>query len=200
MKGLLGMDACSKAELRGVDAAGRSGIRQGRQGRIIPRNSRLEFQAAVLEDFETSAERRDRLRLLVDAAHGLGLEAEAPTIPAISTPPAPFAPAPLSRSLCLSLLGGGRRRAADIEAAARAEPSSTALSRSRGERSAGWQRAKGGAWRATTDSEFQVRDRVRWLLSCGFDHLGTELGSTEFTRGRESRKSRSRQFFVWVPP
>ena len=29
----------------------------------------------------------------------------------------------------------------------------------------------------------QVRQRVQWLLSCGFDHLGTELGSTEFTRG-----------------
>lgn len=31
--------------------------------------------------------------------------------------------------------------------------------------------------------EEQVRGRVRWLRSCGFDHLGTELGSTEFTRG-----------------
>ena len=96
------MDACSKAELRGVDAAGRSGIRQGRQGRIIPRNSRLEFQAALLEDFETSAERRDRLRLLVDAAHGLGLEAEAPTIlPFLH--PLPPSPPPLSPALSVSL-------------------------------------------------------------------------------------------------
>ena len=29
----------------------------------------------------------------------------------------------------------------------------------------------------------KVRRRIRWLRSCGFDHLGTELGSTEFTRG-----------------
>eukprot|EP00435_Cladocopium_sp_Y103_P064689 s192_g26.t1 len=33
------------------------------------------------------------------------------------------------------------------------------------------------------DHEEEVRRRIRWLRSCGFDHLGTELGSTEFTRG-----------------
>jgi len=29
----------------------------------------------------------------------------------------------------------------------------------------------------------RLEQRVRWVLACGFDHLGTELGSTEFTRG-----------------
>jgi len=30
----------------------------------------------------------------------------------------------------------------------------------------------------------QVKQRARWLLDCGFDHFGTELGATEFHRGR----------------
>eukprot|EP00913_Durusdinium_trenchii_P007729 g7258.t1 len=33
------------------------------------------------------------------------------------------------------------------------------------------------------DYEAEVRRRVQWLRAIGFDHLGTELGSTEFTRG-----------------
>ncbi|CAE7738957.1 unnamed protein product [Symbiodinium microadriaticum] len=88
------------------------------------------------KDFETSAERRDRLRLLVDAAHGLGLEVGVDV------------PLTLRQQHALNLL--------------------PRPSRDREENAA------------------QVRDRVRWLLSCGFDHLGTELGSTEFTRGLEA--------------
>mmetsp|Transcript_74333 Transcript_74333/g.131508 ORF Transcript_74333/g.131508 Transcript_74333/m.131508 type:complete len:863 (-) Transcript_74333:126-2714(-) len=33
----------------------------------------------------------------------------------------------------------------------------------------------------------QIRTRVQWLLNCGFDHLGTELGTTEFTKGLSAK-------------
>lgn len=36
--------------------------------------------------------------------------------------------------------------------------------------------------------ESQLRRRVRWLRRCGFDHLGTELGTTEFTRGLKAKE------------
>jgi len=37
-----------------------------------------------------------------------------------------------------------------------------------------------GTWE---EDASRLEQRVQWVLSCGFDHLGTELGSTEFTRG-----------------
>ncbi|CAE7492352.1 unnamed protein product [Symbiodinium pilosum] len=42
--------------------------------------------------------------------------------------------------------------------------------------------------RKPAENTAQVKERVQWLLSCGFDHLGTELGSTEFTRGLDARE------------
>eukprot|EP00439_Symbiodinium_sp_Y106_P026528 s5902_g3.t1 len=96
----------------------------------------LADRASDKVDFETSAERRDRLQLVVDAAHGLGLEVGVDV------------PLTLKQQHALNLL--------------------PRPSRDREENAA------------------QVRERVRWLLSCGFDHLGTELGSTEFTRGLDA--------------
>ncbi|CAE7241969.1 unnamed protein product [Symbiodinium natans] len=89
-------------------------------------------------DFETSSERQARLRLIVNAAHDLGLEVGADV------------PLTLKQQHALNLL-----------------PKPT---------------------RSPTDNAAQVRQRVQWLLSCGFDHLGTELGSTEFTRGLDARE------------
>eukprot|EP00927_Polykrikos_kofoidii_P004640 TRINITY_DN11833_c0_g1_i1.p1 TRINITY_DN11833_c0_g1~~TRINITY_DN11833_c0_g1_i1.p1 ORF type:complete len:833 (-),score=58.64 TRINITY_DN11833_c0_g1_i1:60-2558(-) len=37
--------------------------------------------------------------------------------------------------------------------------------------------------RASPISDAEIRSKVRWFIDCGFDHLGTELGSTEFTNG-----------------
>ncbi|CAE7780907.1 unnamed protein product [Symbiodinium sp. CCMP2592] len=96
----------------------------------------LADRASDKVGFETSAERRDRLQLVVEAAHGLGLEVGVDV------------PLTLKQQHALNLLP---RPSRDRE-----------------------------------ENEAQVRERVRWLLSCGFDHLGTELGSTEFTRGLDA--------------
>mmetsp|Transcript_21496 Transcript_21496/g.48478 ORF Transcript_21496/g.48478 Transcript_21496/m.48478 type:complete len:821 (-) Transcript_21496:164-2626(-) len=90
-------------------------------------------QSPGKEGFEVSAERQQRLRLIIDSAHALGLEVGADV------------PLVLKQQHALNLLPRPSLR------------------------------------RASNDE--QVRQRVRWLLSCGFDRLGTELGSTEFTRG-----------------
>ncbi|CAK0880257.1 unnamed protein product [Prorocentrum cordatum] len=37
-----------------------------------------------------------------------------------------------------------------------------------------------GRW---AEDEAMLTHRLSWLLACGFDHVGTELGTTEFTRG-----------------
>jgi len=84
--------------------------------------------------FEVSDERRERFRLINEAAHGLGLEVGADV------------PITLRQQHSLNLLPE--------------------------ELSGDMQR-----------NEEVVRGRVRWLIDCGFDHLGTELGTTEFTRG-----------------
>ncbi|CAJ1398735.1 unnamed protein product [Effrenium voratum] len=83
-------------------------------------------------NFELSDERRERLRILVAAAHARGIEVGVDV------------PLSLKQQHALNLLPSPGRQ---------------------------------------SHNEEQVRARVRWLRSCGFDHLGTELGTTEFTRG-----------------
>lgn len=41
----------------------------------------------------------------------------------------------------------------------------------------------GAWWDHDSRAEVEVRTNIEWLLQCGFDHVGTELGTTEFTKG-----------------